>query len=140
MQEPTMIPVRYIDQKGSTLVRLGLVVWILGVQMPLLSQSDSASPQPLITYGPKGMHLETADGNNALNIDLRLQLRYSYPFDKDPLTLEDMNQEGQHILQIRRARLKMGGHALTPRLTYYMEFAFESPELIDFYATYAFHN
>ena len=102
------------------------------------AQADSIALKPQLYHGSKGMHLESADGNNALDIDLRMQLRYSYPFDQDPLTLDDFYSQPQHIMQIRRARLKMGGHALSPKLTYYMEFAFEVPELIDFYATYSF--
>lgn len=104
----------------------------------LVAQTDSITARSRLYYGGNGLHVESENGNYATNLDLRLQLRYSYPFEQDPLTLEDFNQEKQHIMQIRRARVKIGGHAFTPRLTYYMEFAFETPELIDFYATYGF--
>ena len=124
--------------KGKYYIFLGALIAMQFNSLSLFAQPDSISLHSNLYYGPNGLHLESDNGNFATNLDLRLQLRYSYPFEQDPRSLEDFNQEEQHIMQIRRARLKIGGHAFTPRLTYYMEFAFETPELIDFYATYSF--
>ena len=103
-------------------------------------QSDSLDSGPIIHYGDKGWHLETAKGDFATDFQLRLQLRYSYPFEQDPLSLEDFNNGSQHILQIRRARVKIGGHAFTTKLKYYMEYELAASNLLDFWASYAFNR
>jgi hypothetical protein len=107
---------------------------------PVLSQDDSVRVQPKIYYGDKGWHLESANGNFATDLQLRLQLRYSYPFEQDPLSLEDFNNEKQHILQIRRARMKIGGRAFTPKFKYYMEYELATSSLLDFWALYSFNR
>ena len=101
-------------------------------------QSDSLDTGPNIHYGDKGWHLETGNGNFATDFQLRLQLRYSYPFEQDPLSLEDFYKDRQHIMQIRRARVKIGGHAFTPRFKYYMEYELAASRLLDFWAIYSF--
>jgi len=107
---------------------------------PVLGQTDSLEVQPKIYYGDKGWHLESANGKYVTDFQLRLQLRYSYPFEQDPLSLEDFNNEKQHILQIRRARVKIGGHAFTPKLKYYMEYELAASSLLDFWAIYSFNK
>jgi len=107
---------------------------------PALGQTDSVEVQPKIYYGDKGWHLESANGNYATDFQLRLQLRYSYPFEQDPTSLEDFNKEEQHILQIRRARVKIGGHAFTPKFKYYMEYELAASSLLDFWAIYSFNK
>ena len=106
----------------------------------VLGQADSVKILPKIYYGDKGWHLESANGNFATDLQLRMQLRYSYPFEQDPLTLEDFNNEKQHILQIRRARMKIGGHAFTPKFKYYMEYELAASNLLDFWAIYSFNK
>ena len=105
-----------------------------------MGQSDSLSTQQKIYYGDKGWHLETDDGKYATDIQLRLQLRYSFPFEQSPLSLEDFDNGRQHILQIRRARMKIGGNAFTPKLKYYMEYELASSNLLDFWAIYSFNK
>lgn len=121
-----------------------LIIIVFLVNLPFIdpafSQTDSVEIQPRIYYGDKGWHLESANGNYATDFQLRLQLRYSYPFEQDPATLEDFNKEKQHILQIRRARVKIGGHAFTPKLKYYMEYELAASNLLDFWAIYSFNK
>ena len=107
---------------------------------PAFGQTDSVEVQPKIYYGDKGWHLESANGRYATDFQLRLQFRYSYPFEQDPHSLEDFNNEKQHILQIRRARVKIGGHAFTPKLKYYMEYELAASNLLDFWAIYSFNK
>jgi len=105
-----------------------------------LGQTDSVEVQPKIYYGDKGWHLESTNGYYATDFQLRLQLRYSYPFEQDPISLEDFNTQKQHILQIRRARVKIGGHAFTPKFKYYMEYELAASSLLDFWAIYSFNK
>lgn len=122
-------------------ITITIVLYIFYSAITLVSgQSDSLNTQPNIYYGDKGWHLETANEKFATDFQLRLQLRYSYPFEQDPLSLEDFNNEKQHILQIRRARVKIGGHAFTPKLKYYMEYELAASNLLDFWAIYSFNK
>ncbi len=106
---------------------------------PVLGQADTLDAKPKISYGDKGWHLETADGRFSTDAELRFQFRYSYPFEQDPVTLDDFSGQKEHILQIRRARMKIGGHAYTPKLKYYMEYELAASNLLDFWIMYQFH-
>ena len=108
------------------------IIYISG----LMAQADSS--RPVIYHGEKGWHLESADGNFATDFQLRLQLRYSYPFEDDPVTLEDLQNNKQHIFKVRRARVKIGGHAFSPKLKYYFEYEVAASNLLDFWAVYSF--
>lgn len=116
---------------------LAVTLWMLVFWTPAWGQTDSSETTPSFFHGSKGWHLESSDGRFSTDAQLRLQLRYSYPFDQDPLTLNDLNGQAQHILQIRRARVKIGGHAFSPKLKYYFEFDAASANLLDFWASYA---
>ncbi len=126
---------------GSEHLTIALLLFIsCASAIPALGQSDSLNTRPNINYGDKGWHMETPNGNFATDFQLRLQLRYSYPFEQNPVSLEDFDKEKQHILQIRRARVKIGGHAFTPKLEYYMEYELAAPSLLDFWAIYSFNK
>jgi hypothetical protein len=126
---------------GSRHIITTIVLFTLcTLTIPILGQSDSLITRPNIYYGDKGWHLETANGKFATDFQLRLQLRYSYPFEQDPISLEDFSREKQHILQIRRARIKIGGQAFTPKLKYYMEYELAASNLLDFWAIYSFNG
>ena len=115
---------------GSRYIIIPIILFAFSLRPSLFWVKLIPLIQPKIYYGDKGWHLETPNGNYATDLQLRLQLRYSYPFEQDPTSLEDLNKEQQHILQIRRARVKIGGHAFTPKLKYYMEYelaGFKSP-------------
>lgn len=113
---------------------------MLTIGIPILghpdNSPDSIDHRPSISMGDKGWLIESADGNFTTHAQLRLQLRYSYPFEQDPQTLDVMNSQVQHILQILRARVKIGGHAFTPKLKYYFEYDVASSSLLDFWGAY----
>jgi phosphate-selective porin len=85
-----------------------------------------------IDHGDKGFELRSADGNHLMQIQARVQLRYAYPWDSDPVTLQDFDQQKQHVFKVNRARLKVGGHAHDPDLKYYFEYELASNNLLDF--------
>ena len=84
-----------------------------------------------ISYGNKGFEFTSSDGNYLMQLQWRGQFRAAYPTDSDPVTLEDF-QADQLSLKIRRARMKVGGHAFTPWLKYYLEYELFSANLLDF--------
>jgi hypothetical protein len=52
---------------------------------------------------------------------LRGQLRYSDPFDNDPLTVAAMESPPGSDFELRRARAKVEGHLFDPRIGFYAE-------------------
>jgi phosphate-selective porin len=104
--------------------------WYLSDANKDSSQTDQAQPQ--VTYGNKGWQFRTGDGRFLLQIESRLQFRYAYPFDTDPVTYEDFGQDDQNILKINRARLKIGGNVFQTWLKYYWEYELAAGNLLDF--------
>lgn len=114
-----------------------LIVFLNGF---VLGQKPDSVKVPKVSYGNKGWHFESADGLYETDFQLRLQFRYAYPYDQDPVTLNDVNSEGQHIFRISRARMKIGGHAFSPKFKYYMEYELSNSNLLDFWGMYSFHK
>jgi phosphate-selective porin len=96
------------------------------------AQDTTESSEPLVGHGSKGFELRTADGNFLIQIQPRLQFRYAYPRDADPITFDDFQGEPQHIFKVNRARLKIGGHGFAPWLTYFFEYELAAGNLLDF--------
>lgn len=68
-----------------------------------------------------GFEWRSADNRFMVNPWLRLQTRYSDPFDSDPRSLAAMNSPPGRELDIRRARLKVEGHVFSPAVGFYYE-------------------
>jgi phosphate-selective porin len=96
------------------------------------STEATADTIPLVQWGSKGFELRSRDGNFLIQIQPRVQLRYAYPRDQDPVTLEDFTGDPQHVFKVNRARLKVGGHGYRPWLTYYFEYELAASNLLDF--------
>jgi hypothetical protein len=87
--------------------------------------------RPFFTHGSKGFEFNSGDGNYLLQIQFRGQFRASFPTDTDPIDLADFQEEQLH-LNVRRARMKVGGHAFNPSLKYYLEYDLVGSNLLDF--------
>ncbi len=68
-----------------------------------------------------GIEFGEESDNWFANVWLRLQTRYSDPFDSDPRTVADFESLPGADLGIRRARLKSEGHLFRPWIGYYFE-------------------
>ena len=112
---------------------------VVGVCALILSQrtngqsleSDSAK-MVSVRYGSNGFEFQTHDNKFLLQIQSRLQFRFSTPDDQDPLTFDDFNDGNMRLFKINRARLKVGGHAFQPWLNYYWEYELSQSNLLDF--------
>ncbi len=87
-------------------------------------------------YGAKGFEIRTRDGKYSTQIQWRLQFRYSHPDSGDPsedefLGSDQVTEQPESTFQIRRARIKVGGHGYKPWLKYYFEYDFPSSRLLD---------
>jgi len=85
--------------------------------------------------GNLGIDLSSSDGNYRLHLWLRGQFRYSYPFDDAPTTSAGFETNDVSSIDVRRARLKVGGHAYRPWVDYYVEYDFVNSRLLDFRMT-----
>jgi phosphate-selective porin OprO and OprP len=85
-----------------------------------------------VGYGDSAVKLKTKDGKFAMRFQNRLQLRYANPFDRDPRSITDLERTKSSFM-LRRARIKVGGHAYWSWLQYYMQYDWSQPVLRDLY-------
>jgi len=103
--------------------------------LPPAEPTDSSSTKEetiKIEYGNKGIEFSADDGNYKLQIQSRLQFRYAYPFDTDPVTFSDFQKEKTQTFKINRARLKVGGNVYKSWIKFYWEYELASGNLLDF--------
>ena len=74
-----------------------------------------------IGYGRSGFELKSRDGNFATQIQWRFQGRFSYPDRGDPTSFDDFNDGRESTFELRRVRIKVGGHGYQPWIKYYFE-------------------
>lgn len=79
-----------------------------------------------VGWGNKGFEFSTSDGKFATQIQWRFQGRWSYPTDSDPISASDFNQGPESTFQLRRVRMKVGGHGYQPWIKYYFEMNWQS--------------
>ncbi|GJL59620.1 MAG: hypothetical protein NPIRA03_24770 [Nitrospirales bacterium] len=94
-----------------------------------------------VGYGIRGFEFSTKDGKFSTQIQWRFQGRWSYPTDEDPISADDFHEDPQSTFQLRRVRMKIGGHGFQPWIRYYFEMNWqstsesgsssESPQLLD---------
>jgi phosphate-selective porin len=107
-------------------------VWAFQPQVSDSTEArDEGPPQVGVSHGEKGWEFSTTDGNYRLQIQSRLQFRYATPFDTEPRSFEELDQS-QHLFKVNRARLKVGGNAFAPWLTFFWEYELASANLLDF--------
>ncbi|SFP52112.1 hypothetical protein SAMN05216419_100549 [Nitrosomonas cryotolerans] len=96
------------------------------------SQNNSGSQDSFanISYGKNGFEFRTDNNRFSLAIQNRIQTRYSNPFDSDPRSIEDLEQD-ESSFRIRRARTRLRGHAYWPWLKYYLQYDWSQPVLRD---------
>ncbi len=81
----------------------------------------SANFPILSEHGSKGFRFTTRDGLFSTALQWRAQMRYTNPSDGDLRQVDDFEDDPQSTFQLRRVRMKIGGHAFQPWLGYYFE-------------------
>lgn len=75
-----------------------------------------------IKHDKKGFHFETPDGTFSTHLLWRAQMRYSsLTGSSSPVTLSDFAKEDSNNFELRRVRMKIGGHGYRPWIKYYFE-------------------
>ncbi|MCZ6799029.1 MAG: porin [Nitrospirae bacterium] len=77
-------------------------------------------------WGGKGFTLETRDGLWKTAIQFRFQGRYSYSRRTDADSFSDFNADNESTFELRRVRMKIGGHAYQPWIKHYIEVNWQS--------------
>ncbi len=73
-------------------------------------------------YYKRGFHFESDDNKFSTNLQWRAQMRFSNPGDGDPITPADFTTDPDTSnFELRRVRMKIGGHGYKPWLKYYFE-------------------
>jgi phosphate-selective porin len=143
-----LVPVRLVQALLAVLLSTTIQVVPALAQGPdeAAEAADTAQenqPPIRVGHGDKGFEIGTSDGNYLMQVQLRLQFRYAYPRDTDPITFDDFSEADQHIFKVNRSRadqhifkvnrsrIKIGGNALTPWLKYYMEYELGGNALLD---------
>ena len=119
-----------MEINDKKLLFLGLIIFNNSY---FFAQKDTSSNAIIIQKGKKGIEFKSRDNNYLLHLEVRGQFRFSFPYDQDPVTLNDFDPENdKSSLKINRARLKIGGHSFQPWLKYYFEYELASTNLLDF--------
>ena len=100
------------------------------------SSPDADEPPPYSVLGKLGLDVESPDGNHALHVWFRTQLRFSTPFNADPRTPDEFEAPSQTSFDVQRIRIRLEGHAYRPWLKYAFEYDFKS-DLLDIQLTLA---
>jgi phosphate-selective porin len=79
-----------------------------------------------IGYGRSGFELKSKDGKFATQLQWRFQGRFTYPDRSDEESLTDFNDNTESTFELRRVRMKIGGHGYQPWIKYYFEVDLQS--------------
>ena len=74
-----------------------------------------------VGWGKKGFTLETKDGKWKTALQWRFQGRFTYPDRSDEDSVGDFHDNPESTFELRRVRMKVGGHGHQPWLKYYFE-------------------
>lgn len=74
-----------------------------------------------VGFGKKGFTMATTDGLFKTKIQWRTQARYTFPERGDPRSRSHFSDNEESTFELRRIRLKVGGHGYRPWLKYYLE-------------------
>ena len=114
--------------KHSTCRTASLVLVFAAIlAQPVVGQTSS---RPSVGHGSRGFFIETADGAWRTELQFRMQFRFSTPFDSEPTSAAAFGGESASF-DVRRARLKVGGHGWQPWLSYYFEYDVPSSSLLN---------
>jgi hypothetical protein len=79
-----------------------------------------------VSWGKKGFEFKTTDGKFATQLQWRFQGRWSYPDRVDEEGIADYSNQSESTFELRRVRMKIGGHGYQPWIKYYFEVDLQS--------------
>ena len=85
------------------------------------TQNKEKDSQIKVGWGKKGLTLATPDGLFQTKIQWRFQGRWTYPERSDPRDKKAFTDNEESTFELRRVRMKVGGHGYQPWIKYYFE-------------------
>ena len=85
------------------------------------TQNKEKDSQIKVGWGKKGFTLATADGLFQTKIQWRFQGRWTYPERSDPRDEKAFTDNEESTFELRRVRMKVGGHGYQPWIKYFFE-------------------
>ncbi len=85
------------------------------------TQNKEKDAQIKVSWGKKGLTLATPDGLFQTRIQWRFQGRWTYPEWSDPRDKKAFTDNEESTFELRRVRMKVGGHGYQPWIKYYFE-------------------
>ena len=73
-----------------------------------------------VSHDKTGFKVESTDGTWSTELGWRAQMRFTSPYRSDPRQINDFG-DSENTFELRRVRMKIGGHAYAPWLDYYFE-------------------
>jgi len=96
-------------------------------QAAVYEEKKKSVDTPAIPFwSKKGFGLETEDGNWKTSLQWRFQGRFTYPERADAEALTDFTNNPEATFELRRVRMKIGGHGYKPWIKYYFEVDLQS--------------
>lgn len=114
---------------------VAILLLLAVVPAPALAQEEPDSSDIEVVYRNRRLEFERGDGNYRMTLQWRVQLRAFTPFNAPPRTGPGLESTDEPGFSVRRARMKVGGHAYRPWLEYYFEWDFPSSRLLDYRLT-----
>ena len=97
-----------------------------------VSENSSEGNYIKAKYSYPGFKLETADGLFSTKLVWRAQLRYTYANRSDPRSLSAFTtREDRSNFELRRIRMKIGGHGYKKWIKYYFEIDLQPTRSVD---------
>lgn len=90
-----------------------------------------ANPSVDFYYQDQISHIKTSDGNLYLKPELRVQSRFSTPFETNPDSIAELEDGTESSFEINRSRFKVGGHAVKPWFKIKFEYDLRNSTLLD---------
>ena len=132
-------PLRSIidDVRLTASVVLLLIACLMGPARAIAESEHEESAKSKISYGKQGLQFDDETGNNFLWFGVRLQTRgESNSVSNDEIAGAPISESTD--INIKRGRLKLGGHLVSPAFMVYSEYDIVDSRLLDLRATYKF--
>lgn len=110
------------------MLRKPFVITCILCTFPSHTQAESSIE---LAYEDQITHVKTADGNLHLKPEIRIQSRFSTPFETNPTSVAELESADVNNFEINRARLKVGGHAIAPWFKIKFEYDLKNSTLLD---------
>lgn len=111
----------------------GWVGLLTGLMAMMLGPSQAAGQA---TYGAEGLRLVTPDGGFSAVVGIRNQIRFTTPFATVPAEADEVGVKLGDDYRVFRSRLRLAGHAFSPRLRYQFQADFVEERVRDLSVTW----